>query len=309
MKCRRHIQSLVALSLALSFLPTIEAEPRCPGNVARIRPRIVGRSLVIVPVMLNSSGPYDFVLDTGARLTIVDRSLASELHLARLGPTHVTGVGTYMNAEYGGLETLQAGTHAIKQPLILIQDLRWVQQNDRHVRGILGSNFLKHYDLLIDYEHRILCLDNTGEMQKKVKGARIELTPSPYGERDQPFTQLLIIAARVPGIAHEPLLFVLDSGADVSVLFKAGVWLHSTSFITSPMRRHQADEVVQGFAVLPPLDIKVGASFLHQILFVTPVAAGKELPVKPDIDGLLPTSLFRSAFISYADHFAILEPR
>lgn len=103
--------------------------------------------------------------------------------------------------------------------------------------------------------------------------------------------------------------FVLDSGADVSVLFKAGVWLHSTSFITSPMRRHQADEVVQGFAVLPPLDIKVGASFLHQILFVTPVAAGKELPVKPDIDGLLPTSLFRSAFISYADHFAILEPR
>ena len=305
----KTLKWLTSASLALVMLPGLYAEPHCPGNVASIRPRFVGRSLMILPVMLNSFGPYDFMLDTGTRLTTIDPSLASELHLARLGPTHITGVGTYMNAEYGKLETLQAGTHSIKQLLILIQDLRWLQQNDRHIRGILGLNFLEHYDLLIDYEHRILCLDNTGQMQQKVKGARIALAPSPYAERYLPFTQLLIVPARVPGIAREPQLFALDSGADVPVLFKAGGRSMSASFITSPVRRHQADEVVQGLAVLPPLDMKVGASSLHQISFVTPVAAGKEIPVKPDIDGLLPTSLFRSAFISYADHFAILEPR
>ena len=300
---------LTSASLAFVMLSGLYAEPHCPGNVASIRPRFVGRSLMILPVMLNSTGPYDFMVDTGARLTTIDPSLASELHLARLGPTHVTGVGTYMNAEYGELETLQVGTYSIKQPLILIQDLRWVQQNDRHIRGILGENFLEHYDLLIDYEHRILCLDNTGQMQQKVKGARIALVPPPYAERYLPFTQPLIVPARVPGIADQPLLFVLDSGAGVPVLFKAGERSVSASFITSPGRRHQADEVVQGFAVLLPLDMEVGACSLHQISFVTPVSVGKEIPVKPDVDGVLPTSLFRNVFISYADHFAILEPR
>jgi hypothetical protein len=304
-----NLKWLTSASLALVMLPGLYAEPHCPGNVASIRPRFVGRSLMIVPVMLNSSGPYDFMVDTGARLTTIDPSLASELHLARLGPTHVTGAGTYMNAEYGELETLQAGTYSIKQPLILIQDLRWVQQSDRYIRGILGENFLEHYDLLIDYDRRILCLDDTRQMQQKVKGARIALVPSPYAERYLPFTQPLIVPVRVPGIAYEPLLLALDSGAETPVLLKARERAMSASFITSPGRRHQADEVVQGLAVLPPLDMKVGAWYLHQISFVTPVAAGKEIPVTPDVDGVLPTSLFRNVFISYADHFAILEPR
>jgi len=305
----KTLKWLTSASLALVMLPGLYAEPHCPGNVASIRPRFASRSLMILPVMLNSFGPYDFMVDTGARLTTIDPSLASELHIARLGPTHVTGVGTYMNAEYGELETLQAGTYSIKQPLILIQDLRWVQQNDRHIRGILGSNFLEHYDLLIDYERRILCLDHTRQMQQKVKGGRIALVPPPYAERYLPFTQPLIVPAHVPGIAYEPLLLALDSGANVPVLFKAGGRSVSASFITSPGRRHQGDEVVQGLAVLPPLDMKVGARYLLQISFVTPVAAGKEIPVKPDVDGVLPTSLFRNVFISYADHFAILEPR
>lgn len=271
----KTLKWLTPASLALVTLPGLYAEPHCPGNVESIRPRFVGRSLMILPVMLNSSGPYDFVVDTGTRLTIIDRPLASELHLARLGPKHVIGVGSYMNAEYGELEILQAGTHSMKQPLILIHDLRWLRRNDRHIRAILGSNFLKHYDLLIDYEHRILCLDNTGEMQKKVKGARISLEPSPDAERGLPFRQPLIVTASVPGIAHEPLLFELDSGTNVPVLFETGAWLPAMSFITSPARHHQADEVVQGFAVLPPLDMKVGVSSLHQISFVTPVARGK----------------------------------
>jgi hypothetical protein len=77
--------------------------------------------------------------------------------------------------------------------------------NDRHIRGILGSNFLENYDLLIDYERRILCLDNTRQMQQKVKGARIALVPPSYAERYLPFTQPLIVPARVPGIAGWPI--------------------------------------------------------------------------------------------------------
>ncbi len=45
----------------------------------------------------------------------------------------------------------------------------------------------------------------------------------------------------------------------------------------------------------------------HQISFVTPVATGKDVP-KVEVDGLLPTILFERIFISYADHYAVLDP-
>ena len=59
---------------------------------------------------------------------------------------------------------------------------------------------------------------------------------------------------------------------------------------------------------LPPQDIQVGLHSLKQISFVAPATAGKNIP-DAEIDGVLPTALFRRAFISYADRFAVLEPR
>jgi hypothetical protein len=44
-------------------------------------------------VMLNNSGPYDFVLDTAAQVTTVDPALAADLNLKLLGETRVTGRG------------------------------------------------------------------------------------------------------------------------------------------------------------------------------------------------------------------------
>jgi hypothetical protein len=68
----RSLKWLAAASLGTIMLPALYAEPHCPGNVASIRPRFVERSIIIVPVMLNNSGPYDFVLDTAAQVTTVD---------------------------------------------------------------------------------------------------------------------------------------------------------------------------------------------------------------------------------------------
>ena len=47
MKSTRHIQLLAAVSLALTILPAIEAEPRCPGNTASVTPRLVQHALLL----------------------------------------------------------------------------------------------------------------------------------------------------------------------------------------------------------------------------------------------------------------------
>ena len=51
--------------------------------------------------------------------------------------------------------------------------------------------------------------------------------------------------------------------------------------------------------------MQIGALIFHQIPFVTP-ATRKDIP-KVEVDGLLPTALFRRVYISYADRFVILE--
>ena len=84
-KSTRHIQLLAAVSLALTILPAIEAEPRCPGNTASVTPRLVQHALIVIPVKINQSGPFEFMVDTGSQLNVIDPSLAAQLGLTSQG--------------------------------------------------------------------------------------------------------------------------------------------------------------------------------------------------------------------------------
>jgi Aspartyl protease len=167
----KTLKWLASASLAVVMFPALYAEPHCPENAASIRPRFVEQSIIIVPVVLNDSGPFDFVLDTAAQVTTIDPALASDLHLKLEGTAGVTGAGFSTRASYAQLESLQAGTYAINNSLLLIHNLGQIQVTDSRVRGILGENFLERFDLIIDYPHGIVCLDDTKQMQEKVKGA------------------------------------------------------------------------------------------------------------------------------------------
>jgi hypothetical protein len=197
---------------------------------------------------------------------------------------------------------LQAGSHAVDAVLALIQDAGQVAASDSRVRGILGSNFLEHFDVLIDYTHSLLCLDEGKAMQTKIKGEHIALVRPPHPEKSLPFTERPIIPVQVSGIRGQ-LLLHLDSGSNAPMLYGAGKGLARALF--APL--HGADGIEREFAVLPPQDVQVGRQVLRQVPFVAPMNAGKDVP-KVDFDGLLPTILFQRVFISYADHYAVLDP-
>jgi hypothetical protein len=298
---------LALAGLAAAMFPALYAEAHCPGNVASIRSRSIENSIIVVPVMLNDGGPYDFVLDTGAQVTTIDSELAGELHLKLLGETGVTGAGFSTRASYAQLELLQIGDYRVKDSLLLVHNLGQVQVNEPRVRGILGENFLEHFDLLIDYAHGIVCLDDMKMMQEKVKGEHIALATPLHPERNLPFTEPLMIPVRVTGVTGRPLLLQLDSGINSPLLFDPAT-LHPAAFASAPLHSRGTDGVSHAYLVLPPQDIQVGPHNLQQISFVAPFAAGKDIPGS-EIDGVLPTALFRRVFISYSDHFAVLEPR
>src|ERR1700693_535746 len=94
------IKYLASISLAAVALPTLHSQPHSPGNIASLPFHLVQRSRIIVPVGINHTGPYEFLLDTGAGSTIVDPLLATELHLETQGPAEVAGVGFNMHTSF-----------------------------------------------------------------------------------------------------------------------------------------------------------------------------------------------------------------
>jgi hypothetical protein len=168
---------------------------------------------------------------------------------------------------------------------------------DPRIRGILGGNFLGHFDVLIDYGHSMLCLDDAKVMEPKIKGKHIALVTPPDPNGGVLSTEPLIIPVHLSGIPGRPLLQLLDSGTNVPLLYDSGKDMASGFSVSSPIHDRGPDGVERVFAVLPPQDMQIGTLAVHQISFVTPAATRKDIP-KVGVDGLLPTAIFRRVYIS-----------
>ena len=302
-----HSRNLITLTVAAITLPVLHAAPHCPGNVASLNLRVLQSSLIVVPVQINHSGPYDFVVDTGAQVSTVDIALASDLRLVAEGTTGVGGVATYARFSYAYLELLQAGESSISHSLAILQDLSQLKSADSNIRGILGANFLEHFDMLIDNGGHILCLDGSKTMAKAVKGEHIALADPLGSQQDSPFTRPLIVAARLSSDDKEPVLLRLDSGSNTPVLYAALSGVRHQSKPNNPTLERVANGRQQSFGVLPPQDVQIGTQSIRQVSFVTPMNSIGVGPT-PREDGLLPTMAFQRVFINPVARYAALDP-
>jgi hypothetical protein len=301
------IKCVATMSLAATILPALQAEPHCPGNAASIHFRLGQRSRIIVPVVINRTGPYEFLVDTGTGSTIVDPALASELHLKTHGSAEVVGVGSSTQASFAYLDLLEAGSYSVTNHLVVVHDLQPIQAADLHFRGIISGNFLAHFDVLMDYAHSMLCLDDTKVMQAAVKGGHIALVTPSLTPNEVSLTTLPIIPVHLSGFGARQLLLTLDSGANASVLFNHAVNLAPGLRQTRQRNGYGADGVKRGFSILPPQSMEIGSLNMQQVSFVAPADSGENTLTSRQ-DGLLATVVFRRVFISYADRFVVVEP-
>jgi hypothetical protein len=260
---------------------------------------------MIVAVEVNHSGPYNFLLDTGTQFTMIDPSLARELRLnAVQGSVPVDGIGFHTTASSARLDQLAIGSHTVAHLEALVYDLQNLKSLGLHLRGVLGEDFLQHFDMLIDNSHKLLCLDESSAMRSGIKGPHITLvTPM---DDDQVPPNSLIIPVRLSGTTRT-LRLDLDSGSTAPYLYGA---LQSTSSANprgSPPRMTGIDGMEREVVASPPQDMKIGALAFSKIQFFT--LADRKHGAVSGFDGLLPVGLFRRVFICHSDHFAILEPR
>lgn len=154
-------------------------------------------SPVIVPIDVYNNHVYvhvcaggrdlDFVLDTGAPLTMIDLSLAKRLSLTLGGPFRVGGIGAGASAGAAieGAELTIAGT-AQSQPLEYAVDLSHMPSRYVHVLdGILGYDFIARNIIAIDFDKQELRIYDRGRFTYRGHGVTVPLAiddRTPYAD-------------------------------------------------------------------------------------------------------------------------------
>jgi predicted aspartyl protease len=161
--------------IAALFTAGLHAETSCPANIKPVPFQNSQQHQMIVQVSINNAGPFDFLLDTGAQMTVIDHALAVELGLATTGMAKVAGMSIRGQTTFARIRALQLGTHVSRHQRVLVYDMNKVQRAGFTIRGLLGEDVLSRFDVFINNAHRYLCIDEAGAMEVSVKsGLRVE---------------------------------------------------------------------------------------------------------------------------------------
>ena len=257
--------------------------------------------------MLNDSGPFDFVLDTAAQVTTIDPALATDLHLKLLGETGVTGAGFSTRAPMRPAGFAAGGRLRSKRLAALDPQSRTDTgqrpSGARYSRRELSWSISTCSSIM---PHGIVCLDDTKQMQEKVKGEHIALVPPSHPERNLPFTEPLMVPVRVSGVAGRSAATTRFGNQLAAVVRR---WKATPCCVcerAAAQSRHRRSVACLRRSATPGhsgRDCIAYSRFLSSRLLLR-----ARTFQDAEIDGVLPTALFQRVFISYADHFAVLDP-
>jgi hypothetical protein len=301
--CRIHSELCILTILAAASV--VKAEVGCPTFNASVTPRFIQGTLIVVPVRINERGPYSFVMDTGSQATVVDQTLASDLNLKSQGSVGLVSAADYVHGTVSDVKSLEVNSYIVQESFVIVQELAQIRAADPSIRGVLGENFLGHFDLLIDYRHKLVCLDATKTLAGTMDGEHVPLMVGRHPEGELPDMEPLIISVHLSNPNSRAVSLQLDSGSDGSILFPYPR-LPEVEILERAALGIKA--VDRAFAILAPQDIWIGSYHLSHISFVTPMRFSQSLPPR-EVDGVLPTVLFQRVFISHARHYVIFNPK
>jgi len=170
--CRTFL-SRAALVLALAGCtsaqpaPRVEAPPQSREPESRVEEVAFalagpGGGALVVPVIINGHGPFDFALDTGATLTCIDLAVARRLGLAEeRGASAVgAGMGGAGRIPLMRLDSLRVGGARAGEMMACALDLQHARAVGLGIDGLLGLNFLRAFRVTLDFERGVMLLQS-----------------------------------------------------------------------------------------------------------------------------------------------------
>jgi predicted aspartyl protease len=210
-------KSLIAASLMLGASPALAAQTQTTeletvrsyseidrtGQTEDVEFRDDGFDRMTVPVRLSGTGPYRFLVDTGADRTAISRELAAKLRLpsgSNASLHSVAGVSTVATATVSNLQLTRRNLKVIDAPLL--------ESANMGADGILGVDSLRSQRVLFDFEAQTM-----------------SIVPSETREQIDEAGSIVVRAKRRNGrlvLTHATangrrLSVVLDTGSQISI--------------------------------------------------------------------------------------------
>jgi predicted aspartyl protease len=250
----------------------------------------------VVAVMLNGAGPYDFMVDTGATVTVLDTALFHELGLPAEGPSRVTSSAGVTNQIRSVVKEVALDCLSAQNIAVVSMKSPVAGSDYRAVRGILGENFLRHFDILFDNQHRRMTLDAIADLADSLAGEHLPITfPPLHREDENRYRPMISVKVEATGRAS----VLLDSAATELILLRRGNQLKGfgDTRVTT----------VNGWLTC---ESTKGRVFLGKdTVSDLPMVSCQGASVKTyESEGLLPTAIFKRIFISHAGSYAIINP-
>ncbi|MEL7447473.1 MAG: retroviral-like aspartic protease family protein [Pseudomonadota bacterium] len=203
-----HVWSLPLAALTLVGLGQQPAEESVTPNLADPATEILGldeerNNRMTLPVTIDGTGPYDFMIDTGSQATAVTHEINEALSLQTLGTATLVGMASVRPVEVVEVDNLKMGSHifnSVSAPVL----------NRTHVGadGIIGLDTLQDFRVLIDFRDETIAVEDVTEKKASTKGFEIVVRArSKLG-------QLLITDAVVEGVRAT---VIIDTGAQASL--------------------------------------------------------------------------------------------
>ena len=161
------------------------------------------RQRMTVPVSVAGSGPYRFLIDTGAERTIISRQLANKLQLA-------SGRNTVLHSVIGinDVKTVQIPNLQVSTKVVSVRNAPALEATNIGADGMLGIDSLRSQRVLFDFKAETMSI--TPAVRKAEKIAKDEIVVRAKSRQGR----LIFTNAQIDG---QNVTVIIDTGSQVSI--------------------------------------------------------------------------------------------
>lgn len=264
-----------------------------------VRFQLVHDYLIVLPVMVNGTGPWNFLLDTGCTSSMISDELERQLNAPVVGESAVALLTEMRHDRRVRLNDVLVGHSRVAGLVAMVDKVDNVRSMVPGLSGILGEDFLRQFDVMIDYENRWLYFDEPAP-----EGERVPFEARSTYKENRTENRLLV-KVEFPGTQAGQVVLQVDTAAWITELFPAShVSLLHLAYGSQAGTHSTASGGPGAMPVYEHTVMKLGGTELRNLN-----VAQSRKEVVMDAAGLLPAALFHRIYISHSGGFMIFNPR